>query len=449
MGDLPFDRVNIGLRERPVSGDINRAQSQIYRTITDLMMALIGGGAGNQRSGFIGNSFAVTPASPAAMSVQVTPGIGFDYNPTDVPTNIGATDLESVDDVSAYKPWVLNNTATFGVPTAPTSPNTRIDIIEIANSAITRQLIDSLPRFQLDTVTQRFLSHSFYKTLTYSVDGFTGQVTTPSSSVAPLSYKVGAPGNPGVAPPTTPGYTVLAQIAVGSGVTSIVSSNVTDERSLLTGGRYLGRQTFLTSGTYTPTPGTIRARAIIQAPGGGSGGLNAGSTSNTSGAGGGGECIEADVTSAGGITGGAVTLGAAGAAGAIGGNGGNGGNASMVLNGSTYTANGGSGGVAGLGFGSYPSFVAGGAPGSGGSGVSFGGGAPTMGAVASSTGVAAAGNGGDSKLGFGGQGEGPTPNPPTGFGGGAGGVGVQGGAGSGHVGYAGGPAYAYVDEWGV
>lgn len=152
MGDLPFDRVNIGLRERPVSGDLNRAQSQIYRTITDLMMALIGGGAGNQHSGFIANGFQVTPASPAGMSVQVTPGIGFDYNPTDVPTNIGATDLESVDDVSVYKPWVLNNTATFAVPTAPTSPNTRIDIIEIANSAITRQLIDSLPRFQLDKI---------------------------------------------------------------------------------------------------------------------------------------------------------------------------------------------------------------------------------------------------------------------------------------------------------
>jgi hypothetical protein len=444
--DLPFDRTNIGLRERPVSSDINRAESQIYRTITDLMQQLFGGSA-SPRSGFIGPALAVSALSPSAMSVQVAAGMGFSYVPADVPSDIGATDLEGVDDLSPYKPIVLNGAVTFAVPAAPVGPSTRIDIIEVR---VNRLLTDSTPREQLDTVSKTFQPHNFYKTLTFSVDGSTGFIASPNASVQALSYKIGAAGNPGVAPAVTPGYVQLCEIHVGSGVIVINANNIIDKRSvLMPAGAYVGRRVFTVSGNYTPTPGTRVARVIACGGGGGAGAAQAAAGGQALAVGGGatGSLISGSFAGAP-VTGGAITIGQGGAGGAAGGanNGANGGDTSFTINGVVYTAKGG-GGSSTAASAAAPSVAGGGA-------ITFGSAIlDYQAANAGSPGIAAAadnaigGNGGASPLGTGGMG---TTNAnggqATGYGSGGGGsASTQGGAS--HKGGDGANGVVIIDEF--
>lgn len=108
-------------------------------------------------------------------------------------------------------------------------------------------------------------------------------------------------------------------------------------------GRFLGRQTFSASGTYTPTSGT--RTVIVRAIGGGGGG--GGVKSATSGqvgiaeGGTSGTYAEWRISNGSTLTGGAVVIGAGGSAGAGGAtptSGTNGGDTTVVINGATYTA---------------------------------------------------------------------------------------------------------------
>lgn len=239
----PFDRVNFGLRERPLSGDFNRAESQHDRTLRDLVRALVGGSgvasggtsAITSHSGFIGDGMRVVPTSPTGMSVQVSAGFGFVYDPLDLPFDIGATDLEGVDDRSSFKPVYLNAPAIFAVPTAPGPGLSRIDIIEVK---VDRRLENAVTRRQLDVSTKSFLDHLFYKTLAFSLDGRTGTVSSPSASTAGLSYKIGAEAATGteVEPTVTPGYVKLGRINVAPSVVTIGASAIADRRPLLGAG---------------------------------------------------------------------------------------------------------------------------------------------------------------------------------------------------------------------
>lgn len=443
--DLPFDRTNIGLRERPVSSDINRAESQVYRTITDLMQQLIGGGATSPHSGFIGGGLSVSALSPAAMSVQVTPGIGFVYDATDLPSNIGATDLEAVDDLSPYKPLVLMGPVQFAVPAAPIGPNTRIDIIEVR---VNRLLVDSTPREQLDVPSKTFLAHNFYKTLTFALDGFSGSVASPAASVAAISYKIGTAAFPGLAPATTPGYIKLCEINVGSGVVVINPADIIDKRTKLSpAGAYIGRQMFAANGVYTPTPGATRARVRMVGGGGGGGGvIGAGPTMvAVSGGGASGRYLELNIASVP-LTGGAVVVGGAGAGGLAGANGGDGGDTTILINGTTYTAKGGGGGkaapAAAASLGGGGTVLAGSSAGDAisGSHGAFGWGTETGGAAAFG------GNGGSNPLGGGGHG-GANVDGSAGVGFGAGGGGTSNTLAANNLGGAGTAGVVYVDEW--
>lgn len=236
MADAPYDQTNIGLRERPSSGDLNQAQSQIYRTMREMARVILSPRASltspamSSHTGFLSDGFMVVASSPAAMSVQVSAGLGYLLDATDTPTNIGATDLEQVNDLSPFKPLSLLAPVTFTVPAAPGAPNSRIDIIEVKND---RRLENPLTRRQLDPGTESFLDHVFNKTLAYALDGRTGVVSSPAASTAGLSYKVGTAANPGLVPATTAGYTKIAEILVGNATTSITGSNLVDRRALL------------------------------------------------------------------------------------------------------------------------------------------------------------------------------------------------------------------------
>lgn len=235
MADKPFDQTIINLRERPVSADIDRAQSQVHRTIRDVLREMLGtrtsftSSLAARRSAFVGDSFQVVPQSPIGMQVIVRPGIGF-FDVIDAATGING--VAGLDDLSPCKPIVLMNQVAFTVPAAPAGPNTRVDIIE---ARLERRVEDLGNRDVLQTIGAdkgKFLTANVYKTMGFTHDGHTGNVTSPTASTAALSYKAGVAANPGVAPGVTAGYIKIAEINVGSGVASIDDDAIIDRRLL-------------------------------------------------------------------------------------------------------------------------------------------------------------------------------------------------------------------------
>lgn len=236
MANNPFDRTNIGLRERPLSSDLNAMQGQLHRAIMHLAGYMLAPRAGvtasanSPKSGFLHDGLRVTPSSPVGMTVVVAAGLGMVYDTGDLVSDIGATDLEQVNDLSPFKPIPLLAPVTFAVPTAPGSPNSRIDIIEVRTA---RRLENAITRRQLDPGTESFLDHVYFKALAYCLDGQTGVVTNPTASTAALSYKIGTAANPGLVPATTAGYTKIAEILVPNGTTSVNGTRIVDRRPVL------------------------------------------------------------------------------------------------------------------------------------------------------------------------------------------------------------------------
>jgi len=141
MANNPFDRVIINSRERPVSSDINQAQSQIDRTLRFYLDQFFGSRAsftdpkaGTPINGFIGNGFRAEQDNPAGLTVVVPLGLGFKTDAADTPSAIGG--IPGVDDLSRYKPLLLLSDATIATP-APDPTNPRIDIIEVNINRIT------------------------------------------------------------------------------------------------------------------------------------------------------------------------------------------------------------------------------------------------------------------------------------------------------------------------
>ena len=235
MANNPFNRVVLNPRERPLSSDINQAESEADRTLRTLLERVYVGrasdasdAAGAPLHGFIGDGFKIRPVSPLAMQVRVPAGMGFIYAPTDTPASIGS--VQGVDDLAAWKPLVLNADATLSVPAAPGAPNSRIDIIEVRYN---RALADLANRDVLNTGTGRFEPVNVFKTLSWDMDGSTGVVAAPADSTAAISLKTGIAGVTPVAPATTAGYIKISEILVGSAVTTLDADVIKDLRYLL------------------------------------------------------------------------------------------------------------------------------------------------------------------------------------------------------------------------
>jgi len=136
------------------------------------------------------------------------------------------------------------------------------------------------------------------------------------------------------APAIPAGKSPVAQVLLQTTTTAITNAMLTDERDFSnvgsSSGGLINVQTFTSSGTYTPTPGTTKV--IVEVVGGGAsgGGCAATSASTASGASGGGSGAYAEALITSGFSGVAVTIGAGGAAPAAGANDGNdGGNSSF------------------------------------------------------------------------------------------------------------------------
>lgn len=130
-------------------------------------------------------------------------------------------------------------------------------------------------------------------------------------------------------PPQIPaGYLPLAKIALTPATMAITNAAITDERLPIAstgpvGGGLIGVQTFTSSGTYTPTPGTNKIVVRVVGGGGSGGSCTATSSGQGSAASGGGAGAYAEALLTSGFAGVTVSIGAGGLPAAIGNNAGN------------------------------------------------------------------------------------------------------------------------------
>lgn len=240
MANQAWDRQIINTRERPVSADINAAQSQADRSLRDLLASFFTTRAstsselaGTPPTGFVGDGLKVRPPAVPSLAVQVAPGLGFMYAPADVPAAVSG--VVGVDDLSVFKPLPLvASTAINGIPAGPGVGFDRYDIVEVR---INRAAANPLSRDTLDTGSGLFVSGLLNKTLGFTLDGSVGVVTSPASSTAAISYKVGVVAATGAAvePSLTAGYTKLATIFSNNGnmTAGVTRANILDKRRML------------------------------------------------------------------------------------------------------------------------------------------------------------------------------------------------------------------------
>lgn len=230
MASNAFDRVVINARERPVSTDINQLQSQIDRTLRVTLEEMFrtrlsdtDDSGAPSASGFLGEALKPRPSSPASMNIRLPKGLGFFYNITDTPTAIGG--VTNLDDLSYWKPISIPADLTVPVPTAdPTNP--RYDIIEVRTN---RLLTDSTSRDVFNVSTGIFDPTAVSKTLSTVIAA--GDVTVDGTGA--VNLRTGAPNASPTVPATDSGYTKIAEILVGTGVTTLDADVIKDLRMMI------------------------------------------------------------------------------------------------------------------------------------------------------------------------------------------------------------------------
>lgn len=234
MANNAFDRTIVNTRERPLSQDIDQAQSTLDRSLRDSLSSLFkcrilgtGDPTGTPMDGFIGDSFRVVFSD--ASNVIMSSGIGFFSNPADTPQGI-VTSLNpqpGLDDLSPYKPIVLNSQKT--IPISPADPtNDRIDLIEVRYN---RQTTDSTVRQVFDPSSGAFVNSTVFKTLSFSLDGFSPEYST-GNGTQPIHYKIGVAAASPTIPAVSPGYLRVATIRVKA-VTGVATNSIGDYRPYL------------------------------------------------------------------------------------------------------------------------------------------------------------------------------------------------------------------------
>ncbi len=240
MANNPWDREIINVRERPLSSDINTAQSQMDRSLRDMLSTFFKARASHSSelsglppTGFLGDGLKVRQPAAPGLSVQVAPGLGFFYSPADSVSAVNG--IVGLDDLSSYKPLpLLASTNINGIPAGPAVGFDRYDIVEVRTN---RVVGNPLSRDTLDTISGLFVSGLVNKTMSFVLDGSVGIVNSPALSTSALSYKVGVVAATGgaVEPTVTPGYTKIATIFSNNGnmVAGVTRGNIIDRRVLL------------------------------------------------------------------------------------------------------------------------------------------------------------------------------------------------------------------------
>lgn len=230
MPNNPYDYTIANALEKPLADDIDALQSEISRTMRDMILYTSGtrlqtgalsSFAPTNVVGFLGDSFRISSGG-TDMNLVLFPGYGFQYDGAALNTNIGG--IVGLNDLSVLKPLVLTD---FGLVTAPASDpsNPRIDIIEVRYNRLST---DATSRYVLNTSTNKFEPDSVNKTLSWTLNGLTSV-----NGSSPINYKTGTPAGSPVAPTVTAGYIKIAEILVGAGVTTLDTSKVNDTRPML------------------------------------------------------------------------------------------------------------------------------------------------------------------------------------------------------------------------
>lgn len=238
----PFDMKILAPAKKPTTDDINQGFSAERGALSFFYEQLLRGrlnagtDVGGLQTGFIGEGFKVRPTSPASMTVTVTAGLGWFYDPTDplvIAQDITGLRYQGTNDASPFRPLVLGQAVELTVPAAPAVGNSRYDIIEVRPK---REVANYGPEIRYDSGVNDWRPLGGGTFLRYSSDQTeVGSVVTPVLSTAPVSYVKGveAPTGTQVEPPTTPGYVRIARILVAEGVTSVDSDVICNRRSLV------------------------------------------------------------------------------------------------------------------------------------------------------------------------------------------------------------------------
>lgn len=246
------DRPVINARERPLSSDINDLISAANTTAFGLayghLSQSVGPGIsttypelGGLYHGFFGTGFRCV----AGTGMQVTLLSGHGLVNTALYAGGLATNIDSVQGLNNYQwlsPVVLANNLNITVPAAPSSPNNRIDIIEIKADY---DLTDAQSRDVFDTATETFVATSVNKLFTWLLNSSdVSTVTSPASSTGAIGYKVGVAASSPSAPSVTSGYIKVAEIRVNNGTVAITNLMVADVRRLLSPSGFMFAQAY-------------------------------------------------------------------------------------------------------------------------------------------------------------------------------------------------------------
>jgi hypothetical protein len=235
MANNPFDRAIHNQRERPLSSDLNLLISQSDEMSRVFQTAM----SGVNTSGFFNDGFFVK-GTGGLLQYTVFSGIGFNYDPSNIASNIGG--IPNVNDPTAIAPMVLSANYTATLAANPAAGLERYDLIEVKPY---RHLTDPSNRDILDIGTGVFAPALVNKTLSYDMLGNTGTVLAPANSTAAISVKQGVPAPIGTAviPTQTAGYNVIA-IAHVKDTTSSLVNEITDERTMFYGFQKFGSSSY-------------------------------------------------------------------------------------------------------------------------------------------------------------------------------------------------------------
>jgi hypothetical protein len=140
-------------------------------------------------------------------------------------------------------PLLLSAAQGFTIPAIPSAGNSRIDIIEV-RPQYTATEASTIGVF--NTATRVFDAPTRNKSLVWDLLGLTGNVTSPASSTAAISYKQGVPAAGAITsatePSTTSGYIKIARINLdnnGGALAAVSQDMIADLRPLLFAGNLM------------------------------------------------------------------------------------------------------------------------------------------------------------------------------------------------------------------
>jgi len=234
MANQPFDREIMNTRERPISGDLNTAQTELDRSVRAILQAehlyrtpTVGMDftpipiVPALSAGFQGNGFRVHASNPVGLSIVIESGLGW-FNANTTESGIGG--ISGLDDPDPMRPLVNPAALTYTLSVAPDGVNPRIDIVEVK---LNRLIGDPTTRDILNPGTGVFAPGAVNKTLSY----VNSPITT--NGAGGINYKTGVAAGVPVAPAVSAGYVKIAEVLVGNGVASIAQNKIQDLRRML------------------------------------------------------------------------------------------------------------------------------------------------------------------------------------------------------------------------